>query len=207
MRLVFALLAALLTVPLITPAAEAQDAYRIRPGDVLRIEVLEDPALNRSALVSPDGRITMALAGVFPVAGRSVEDVQGDLVRRLAENFATTPNVFVSLERVAEMQAPLRGGPVAARPLGIFVMGEAGRPGRLELAPGTTLLQAFAQMGGFSKFAATKRIQLRRIDPRAGTETIYTFNYDAMVRGENASGTTVLADGDVILVPQRGLFE
>ena len=62
-------------------------------------------------------------------------------------------------------------------------------------------------MGGFSKFAATKRIQLRRIDPKTRTEKVYMFNYDAIERGENNGGNTRLMDGDVILVPQRKLFE
>jgi polysaccharide biosynthesis/export protein len=37
-------------------ASAQEGGYLIRPGDVLRIEVLEDPGLNRSVLVAPDGR-------------------------------------------------------------------------------------------------------------------------------------------------------
>jgi polysaccharide export outer membrane protein len=80
-------------------------------------------------------------------------------------------------------------------------MGEAATPGKLELKRGTTLLQAFAQMGGFSPFAATKRVQLRR-----GGQ-ITTLSYDAIERGTSTAGSTVLQDGDVIVVPQRKLFE
>jgi polysaccharide export outer membrane protein len=175
----------------------AQDGYQIRPGDVLRVEVLEDPGLNRSAIVLPDGRISFPLAGGVPAAGRTLEQLQSDLATRIAGNFAATPSIFISLETIA----PPRTGTGTAARIEVFVMGEAATPGKLELKRGTTLLQAFAQMGGFSPFAATKRVQLRR-----GGQ-ITTLSYDAIERGTSTAGSTVLQDGDVIVVPQRKLFE
>ena len=202
MRRVFLLLVALM-LPLLAPlGALAQEGYRIRPGDTLRIEVLEDPGLNRSALVSPDGRVSFPLAGGIVAAGRTVEQVQADLAARIATNFAAPPNVFVSIERVAERRATGgTGGPAAVRTIDIFVMGEAAKSGKLEVKPGTTVLQAFAQMGGFTKFAATKRVQLRR-----GVKT-FGLNYKAIEDGTSTAGETVLQEGDVIVVPQRRLFE
>ena len=189
----FSLLAAL---PL---TAQAQDGYRIRQGDTLRIEVLEDPTLNRSSLVAPDGRIAVPLAGGIRASGRTIEDIQADLVARLTPSFAAAPTVFLSVERLAERRA---AGPAAEAPtITVYVVGEAAKPGKLLVAPGTTVLQMFAEMGGFSRFAATKRIQLRRGD------TTYALNYDAIEAGTSSTGSSTLADGDVIVVPQRKLFE
>lgn len=206
MRTLFMLLAALMAASLMTVSgAVAQDGYRIQSGDVLRIEVLEDPTLGRAALVTPDGRISLPLAGNVMARGRSVEQVQSELADRLAKNFAVRPNVFVSLQSLAERRAP---GAIATQDLiSIYVLGEAARPGRLDVEKGTTLLQLFSQMGGFSDFAAKKRIQLRRTDPQSGKETIYSFNYKMIERGQSNSGSTVMADGDVVVIPQRGLFE
>ncbi len=53
---------ALLLLPLLVVASWAQD-YKVRPGDVLQIEVLEDSTLNRTAIVLPDGQISLPLAG------------------------------------------------------------------------------------------------------------------------------------------------
>ncbi|MDZ4140132.1 MAG: polysaccharide biosynthesis/export family protein [Erythrobacter sp.] len=206
MRTVFALLAGLLMAPLLlASAASAQSGYQIRPGDVLKIEVLEDPSMNRSTLVLPDGRISLPLAGVAVAAGRTIEQVQADLVNRLSSSFAAPPNVFVSIDRLVEAAPGGAAGPAPV--INIYLMGEVAKPGRIGVAPGTTLLQLFAEMGGFSKFAAVKRIQLRRTDKKTGTETLYTFNYKDIERGANTSGNTVVTDGDIILVPQRKLFE
>jgi len=194
---------------LFTTASVAQDNYRIRAGDVLRIEVIEDSSLNRSVLVPPDGRITMPLAGAVVAAGRSVESIQADLANQLASNFAATPSVFVSVERLAEVRPSIVSGPAAPLPdptIDVYVLGEAGNTGKLSVDPETTVLQLFAQMGGFSNFAATARIQLRRADS-SGAETVYILDYDAIEAGLSPNGTSGLQDGDVIIVPQRRLFE
>ncbi|MBM1222519.1 polysaccharide export protein [Ponticoccus sp. SC2-23] len=191
---------------LMAGSAVAQDLYRVQAGDTLRIEVIEDPSLNRSVLVAPDGRINIPLAGFIVAEGRPVGAIQNDLALRLEENFAVTPNVFVAVERVFEPRIEPPAQPAAPRTIDVYVLGEVGAPGLKTVAPGTTVLQFFAQMGGFTRFAATKRVQLRRTDA-SGTETIYPLNYDAIEAGTSPNGAAVLVDGDVIMVPQRRLFE
>ncbi len=194
-------MAGLLAVLAMAAESVAQDGYLIQPGDVLRVEVLEDPGLNRTTLVSPDGRISFPLAGGVTAAGRTLEQLQADLASGIGANFAVVPNVFISLEQVAEPRVASGSGTRAAATIEIFIMGEAANPGKLDVKRGTTLLQVFAQMGGFSPFAATKRVQLHR----AGT--ISKLNYDAIEGGTSTAGATILQDGDVIVVPQRRLFE
>ena len=199
MKTIMALVAGLL-LGLVSAAAPAlAQGYHVRPGDILKIEVLEDPSLNRSVLVAPDGRISMPMVGNLKVSGQSVDSVAAGLASKMAGNFAASPNVSVSLERLADRVV----GGVAAAPatIDVYVMGQAAKAGRMQLAPGTTVLQAFAEMGGFSKFAATKRIQLRR------GATTYKLNYDMIEAGTSTDGGTTLKDGDVIVVPQRKLFE
>ena len=200
-RQIAALIAALLlALPALAPGAAAQEGYRVRAGDVVRVEVVEDPAINRSVIVLPDGRISIPLAGTVRAGGRTVEQIQDEISTRLAPNFAAAPTVYVAIERLAERQT------ATAEPISVHVIGEAARPGKHALARGSTLLQAFAEMGGFSRFAATGRIQLRRPDGKGG-ETVYPIDYKAIERGASNAGLTVLREGDVIIVPQRRLFE
>lgn len=196
-----AILAVLVAWPLTVTGAAAQDTYLVKPGDVVRIEVLEDGNLNRDALVLPDGRISLPLAGTLPAAGRSIDQIQADITTRLGPNFASPPTVFVTLNQVAlPREADL------LPTIDVFMVGEAAKPGKYAIAPGTTLLQFIAEAGGFSRFAATKRVQLRRID-RSGSEQVFNFNYNAIERGAAPGGSTIITDGDVIVVPQRRLFE
>ncbi len=197
------LAAALFLLPILAVSASAQD-YRVRPGDTLQIEVLEDATLNRSAIVLPDGQISLPVAGTIRVSGRSLEQVQEELSRRLAPGFASPPTVFVSLAALAVPPEPREPRPPATMP--IYVLGAANTPGKVDVLLGTTLLQAIAQAGGLSPFAAKKRIQLRRVD-KNGNEQIYKLDLDAIERGASGGGSTRLVKGDVIVIPQRKLFE
>ena len=196
-RIVLALLAAVLAAVLAVPAAFAQSAsYRIQPGDQLAVTVLEDDTLNRQVLVLPDGRISVPLAGSVRAAGQSVEAVEKAIADRLASNFAVRPSVFVSVTGVIEEEETFP----------IFVIGQVDAPGRVDVEVGTTLLQAIALAGGFDRFAATKRIQLRRTDS-AGQERLYLFNFKAVERGGAIQSMITMREGDVIIVPERHLFE
>ena len=193
-RVLIAALALLMAAPM----AFAQGAgYRIQPGDELAVTVLEDETLNRQTLVLPDGRISVPLAGSVQAAGQTVEAVERTIADQLASNFAVRPNVFVSVVTVNEEGATFP----------IYVLGRVGEPGVREVEVGTTLLQAISLAGGFDRFAATKRIQLRRMDPQSGQEQLYVFNYNAVERGAGIEAMITLREGDVVLVPERRLFE
>lgn len=186
----------------IATVAVAQSGYQIRPGDTLAIEVLEDPSLNRSVLVLPDGTISFPFAGSVRASGRSASDVGSAITSGIASNFATRPNVFVTVQQLNQRTA----GSGPAR-IDVFVMGEVSDPGEKKLSRGTTLIQALATTGGFTKFAATKRILLRRINPQTGEQSVSRINYKSIADGAAVGNDIVLRDGDVIIVPERRLFE
>lgn len=200
MRSIFRLISAILISVATLGAAQAQDTYKVRPGDTIRVEVLEDGNLNRDTLVRPDGQISIPLVGSVAAGGRTLSEIQADLTAKLAGSFAAPPNVFVTIGSLAE-RVPAGEGPT----ISVFVIGESGAQGEVDVKPRATLLQLFAQMGGFGPFAATKRIQLRRT-AKDGSETVYNYNYDAILAG-GSGGTTRLQEGDVIIIPQRKLFE
>ncbi len=195
-----------LSVPiagLVAGGAQAQNAYKIAPGDVLQLEVLEDASLNRSLLVLPDGTVSIPQGGTIRAGGRSVAEVQAAVVQTLSPNFAKPPTVYLAVGQLATRTTGSGSGSKAT--VAVYAMGEVTKPGRIDVEPGTTILQFLAQSGGLTNFAATKRIQMRRTDA-AGRQTLYIFNYDAVMAGGQAQDFT-LKKGDVIIVPQRRLFE
>lgn len=197
-------IAAVFAFVLIATSAFAQDGYRVRAGDTLTIEVLQDPALNRQALVLPDGRFSFPFAGTLTASGRTIGQIEASLSAAIADNFNAAPDVFVSVspaERVVTSSAP-----AAPATVDIYFLGEVGSPGPKTLPEGTTILQALSASGGFTNFAATKRVQLRRTDTN-GLQSVFEINYDALQQGAQLRNDVALQDGDVILVPERRLFE
>ena len=198
------LITALLALVAAAGVATAQGRYQISPGDRLSIEVLEDPALNREALVLPDGRFSFPFAGTVVAAGRTVEEVENALETAIAPNFASSPNVFVTVQSA---EGSLLGDlPLELPTITVYMMGEVESPGAKDLTPGTTFLQAMALTGGMTRFAAQNRVQLRRPLP-GGRSQVVEINFRALSNGAALSRDIVLGEGDVILVPERRLFE
>ena len=149
-RVVRAMGLALACLILLAGAALAQTKYKLRSGDTLTIEVLEDASLNRTVLVLPGGSINFPLVGPVQAGGRTVDQVRQSLVAGLTANFANPPTVFVAVAGLAERKPAAPAAPAQPEEeetISAFVTGEVNGPGKLELEPGTTILQVIAQAG------------------------------------------------------------
>lgn len=202
MRILNSLIFALLALVSIAGVAGADTSYKLRPGDTLEVTVWQEPKLNRNVVVAPDGRISFPLVGTVRAGGRSVESVQAAIKNGLAKQYTTDIDVTVGIAGIKEEPPAAEEPPLYPS---IYVTGEVARPGKYEYRQSVNVLQAIALAGGLSPFAADKRIKIRR--KTNGEERLYDFDYDAFTSGEDMSGNIVLKGGDVVIVPERKLFE
>lgn len=173
-------------------------AQTIHAGDLLEVSVYQDPKLDRRVVVAPDGTIGFPLAGHIKAAGRTLQDIEEALKGRLQKNYSEPINITVSLAAVNSEQEE------ASRPK-IYISGEVLRPGPYPVLRRVSVAQAIALAGGVGPFAATRRIQIhRRIN---GADSIILFNYNAYQDGTDPGENVTLHSGDVVIVPERGLFE
>ncbi len=190
---------------LLVGTAGANAEYRLRAGDKLELTVWQDDKLNRVIVVAPDGRIAVPLGGSFKAGGRTVEAVQADIKSKLQKQY--TDEIDVTLAITEIKQDPEVAQAPEAPPIdpSVYVTGEVAKPGQYFFKTRTNTLQAIALAGGLGPFAAEKRIKIRR--KVNGAETLYEFDYRAFINGDDLSGNMFLKSGDVIIVPEKGLFE
>lgn len=124
----------------------ADGAYRLGPGDKLKITVYGEDNLSGEQQVGPDGSVTVPLIGVVKAAGRSVPDVSDEIRNKLGEGFVRSPSVSVTIEQY--------------RPF--YILGEVNTPGQYEYAQGMTVLAAVARAGGYTYRANKSEIFLKR---------------------------------------------
>jgi polysaccharide export outer membrane protein len=177
------------------------NAQTLKSGDTLSISVLQDPKLDRTVVVDPTGEIAFPLAGHIRARGLTPVALESILKAKLKGNYKDD-NLDIT---VAVANAPKDIPEDDLKPK-IFITGEVVRPGSYIIRQPLTLMQAIALAGGVGPYAAKRRIQVRRRVP-GGDETIFMFNYRAYESGEDLEGNIVLRAGDVIMVPERGLFD
>ena len=179
----------------------AADAQTLKPGDTLNISVLQDPKLDRTVVVDPSGEIAFPLAGHIRARGLSPQALERILIGKLKDNYKDD-HLDVT---VAVANSPKDIPEEDLKPK-IFITGEVTRPGPYIMRQPTTLMQAISLAGGIGPYAAKRRIQIRRRMP-GGDESIFIFDYRAYEAGADLEGNISLRAGDVIMVPERGLFE
>jgi polysaccharide export outer membrane protein len=158
--------------------------YVIGPGDVLDISVWKVTELTKLVTVLPDGKISFPLVKQVMAAGKTVEQLTGELEKKLAR-FVPDLNLSLLVHQVNSML--------------VFVIGEVNNPGRFVLNANVNVLQALAMAGGLTPFADKDSIKIFR-EEGSGTEII-AFDYNAVTKGKDVAQNIQLERGDVIVVP------
>ena len=162
----------------------SNSSYVIGASDVLTITVWREPTLSGSILVRPDGMISLALLGDVQASGLTPLQLSDQVATKL-KKYIQDPKVSVV---VAQIHSKL-----------VFLLGEVGRKGPVDMTPGMTLLEAISAAGGVTDFANTKKMYVLR-NEKVGSQTRISVNYKEALKG-NSTFNIALKPGDTIVVP------
>jgi polysaccharide export outer membrane protein len=201
MRGLLALVLLFASMASVQAQTDASSPVALKPGDTLAISVLQDPKLDRSVVVDPNGQIAFPLAGHITAGGLTPQRLEKVLKSKLRRNYKDDDlDVTVALANAARPDIPEDD----LKPK-IFITGEVLKPGPYAIRQATSLVQALSLAGGLGPFAAKRRIQIHR--GSGADEQIYKFDYKAYEGGFGLESNIPLQAGDVIIVPERGILE
>ena len=176
-------------------AATQDDGYRINGGDLLHISVYGEQNLDRDVPVQPDGGIAFPLVGNLNARGMTLKELQGKIATNLRES-QYFPNITDNEVTVSMVKAT--GNTVS-------VVGQVNTPGTFAYDTQLDVMQALSLAGGLTPFASKSKIKILRRD-QTGTQTAILFDYSDVEDGEHLEKNILLRGGDVVVVPQAGLF-
>ncbi|HME43114.1 MAG TPA: polysaccharide biosynthesis/export family protein [Syntrophorhabdales bacterium] len=165
--------------------------YKIQYGDQLDIKFLYNPELNENLPVRPDGRITLQLVGDLMVVDMTPTQLAEALKTRYAAEIRK-PEITVIVRQFAAQK--------------VFVDGEVGRPGLLQLVGPMKVSQAIAQSGGFGYDARKKEVVVIRQNP-AGKPLVTVVNLDDVQHGIEMANDINLMPYDMVFVPKSPIGE
>jgi polysaccharide export outer membrane protein len=167
-----------------TIQASSGPSFYLGAEDVLEISVWKDEALTKQAVVRPDGMVSFPLIGQIRAAGRTVEDLQREIQRKISRYVPDAPVTVMVLEI---------GSPK------IYVVGKVNKPGVYIMGHYLRVMQALAMAGGTTTFADRDDIMIIR--EKKGRQTIMKFNYDRVASGRDLHKNITLEPGDTVVVP------
>ncbi len=176
--------------PTVNPQAQAVEAYRIGVDDSVRVAVWQNPDLNVTVPVRPDGKISVPLVGDVEAGGKTPEEVSAEIKTKL-EAYVRNPQVTVIVDQ-------LRSHEYLSR---VRVTGAVRTPISVPYRQGMTVLDAVLAAGGTNEFAASDRTELYRKD--GASTKAYSVRLDRILQKGELGTNYEVQPGDVITVPER----
>lgn len=162
------------------------EEYSISPGDQLELRFFYSPELNESVTVRSDGVISTQLIGDVKVSNLSPKQASKLLEDRYSSQLVD-PKIDVFVHSSARAR--------------IFVDGEVGHPGALDLVGPLTIAQAIASGGGLTASArATSVLVIRHMTPQDPPKVIVVNLKDILKRSPNGEDVA-LRPYDIVYVP------
>ncbi len=177
---------------LLTANVFAQDNldYPLGPGDIMRIQVFQNPDLMTETRVSENGSITYPLIGSVEVGGLSIAAAEKKIAAALKNGgFVQQPQVNIILLQ-------MRGNQVS-------VLGQVNRPGRFPLETLSRASDMIAAAGGATPGGDDFAIVTGLRDGKPYRKVI---DIPALYLGEAPDEDILLMGGDVIYVHRAPVY-
>jgi polysaccharide export outer membrane protein len=159
--------------------------YTLAPGDLLRIQVYQQPDLSLELRLQDNGQLTYPLIGPLPFSGLTVPQAERQIADGLRQGgFLRQPQVNITVLQV-------RGHVVN-------VLGHVQRPGRFPIEkPGLRLSDLLAQAGGVTAIGADN---LTLLGVRRGKPFRATIDLATLFESPGREGDPVVEHGDTVFV-------
>jgi polysaccharide biosynthesis/export protein len=164
------------------PGSGAKYGYTVGPTDVLEISVFKVPELAQSVQVADTGTINLPLLGEIPAAGKTAQEIEQDLTRKLGAKYLKNPQVTVFVKGRNSQFVTIEGA----------VM----KPGVYTINGKLSLVQLVAVAGGLNNDLYDKDVKIFRLVN--GERITRVFDIDNIRSGK--AGDPALRTGDVVVV-------
>ena len=158
--------------------------YTIGVGDLLQIEVYDEPDLTKEVRVLTDGTLSFPLLGSLKAVHLTVGELEAEIRRRLAERFLVNPQVTVFVKEFSS----------------VYVFGEVKNPGSFPLVGKMTVFEAITRAGGFTEVANPSKVKVIRVE--GGKEVSYIVDIESLTKKGDLSQDRELKAKDRVIVPR-----
>lgn len=178
----------------------------LRPGDQLAMDVWQRTELSKTAVIAPDGSVTLPLVGRVIAAGRPVEDIRNEVQERmlvfLRDARVTLLPTLMNRRVLYDYQVSVLA--THLEPRRAAIIGEVGLQGLYEIKGSLRLLQALAQAQVVEKSAAMNSVIVIR--NRDSAAPLYRkIRLTDFIEGNAPDQNIYLQHEDIVIVPKTAI--
>ncbi|MBD3245504.1 MAG: hypothetical protein GF333_00650 [Candidatus Omnitrophica bacterium] len=161
------------------------ESYKLGKGDVIQIEVRNQPEFSGEYVVGPDGDIQYKFVGDLRAEGLTKVELQEKLAKDL-EKYVKFPEVSVTISQY--------------RSKFVYILGAVGRPGKYPMMGNSvTLRDALMHAGLPTDSAALRRVHV--ITPKESTPEFQKVDIYRLLYEGKLDHNLSLKPGDLVVVP------
>ncbi|MGY4827978.1 polysaccharide export protein EpsE [Sphaerotilaceae bacterium SBD11-9] len=173
-----------------TGRAQTAAEYLLGPGDVIRINVYQNPDLTLETRLTEQGQITFPLIGNVSLGGTTLSGAQDRIAKLLRDGgFVLKPQVSVQIVQVRSSQ--------------ISILGQVGRPGRYPIETANSKVSEMIASAGGVLPGGGDVVTLS--GTRNGKPVKYDIDLPAIMQAGRADLDVVVANGDIIYVDRAAV--
>jgi polysaccharide biosynthesis/export protein len=170
------------------------DKYKLRVGDKISLQILEDRDLPKGLVVADSGELDVPYVGRVAATDKTCKQLAEEIKAQLEKEYYYRATVIIALD-------------VANRFLGrIYVWGQVRNQGPIDIAVNENLTagKAILRAGGFSDFANKKKVKVVRGGGADGAgKQNFELNMVEILENGKTEKDVVLKPEDFIIVPSR----
>ena len=170
------------------------DKCKLRVGDRVSLQILEDRDAPKSLVVADSGELDVPYVGRVPAADKTCKQLAEELKTQLEKEYYHRATVVIALDLANKLMGR------------VYVWGQVRNQGPIEVAVNENLTagKAILRAGGFADFANKKRVKLVR---GAGADSAgnrrFELNMVEILENGKTENDVVLQPDDFIIVPSR----
>jgi len=166
-------------------AAAQTGPYHLGAGDVVQLNVLQQPSLDRELQIRPDGTAVVPVIGEIELAGLTTREAEELLTSKLRLFNRDIQDVSLTV--------------VQYNALRVYVLGAVGNPGSYTFDAPPTLWDVVREAGGINPDANASAIRVVAV---RGGQTVNTIHdMTPFLTGAGAAPSIELLTGDTVIVP------
>jgi protein involved in polysaccharide export with SLBB domain len=183
----------------VTPASLSgyvpDDKYKLRIGDKVRFQILEDRDLPCSLVVTDSGELDIPYIGPVTAVGKTSKGLIAELKVKLEKEFYHRATVVLRLDEANKLWGR------------IYVYGQVKTQGRIEIAmhENITAGKAILLAGGFGDFAKKTKVKVIRGGTDTAAKQTIELNMEDILEKGMIEKDVPLQPEDCVVVPSRSI--